>query len=113
MDLALPPRWKKELNREGEPGVRAGSSGAANRGSGGASPSQCDCIVYRARLASIASGAGTRTRQARPKNSMTRITHQLRSNCHHFRPCLADVGKAWWLLCHPSPIASTPKIVLL
>src|SRR5687768_8631535 len=68
---------------------------------------------HRARLASIASGAGTRTRQARPKNSMTRITYQLRSNCHHFSPCRAEVGKAWWLLCQPSPIASTPKIVLL
>ena len=25
------------------------------------------------------------------------------SICHQRRPCRAEVGKAWWLLCQPSP----------
>src|SRR5688572_7002460 len=28
---------------------------------------------------------------------------QLKSNSYHARPCRADVGCAWWLLCQPSP----------
>jgi hypothetical protein len=35
------------------------------------------------------------------------------SSSHQRRPWRADVGNAWWLLCHPSPKAITPKKRLL
>src|SRR5262245_28584677 len=31
------------------------------------------------------------------------ISSQEGSNSYHARPCRAEVGCAWWLLCQPSP----------
>lgn len=31
------------------------------------------------------------------------MVYQVISICHHFKPCLAEYSKAWWLLCQPSP----------
>src|ERR1044071_9025815 len=40
---------------------------------------------------------------ARPSSWSPRMPHQLKSTSYQARPCLAEVGCAWWLLCHPSP----------
>src|SRR5207249_6124281 len=58
------------------------------------------------------SGSARRTRQARPHASSARINHHDKSGCHHLRPCRADHGNAWWLLCHPSPNAKTAVTTL-
>src|SRR6266852_4301685 len=31
------------------------------------------------------------------------MPYQLKSISYHFKPCRAEVGCAWWLLCQPSP----------
>ena len=38
-----------------------------------------------------------------PKVSSSLICSQVRSTSYHARPCRAEVGWAWWLLCQPSP----------
>src|SRR5579864_8017500 len=38
-----------------------------------------------------------------PRNLSILIWIQEGSNSYQARPCRADVGWAWWLLCHPSP----------
>lgn len=53
------------------------------------------------------SARGSFTLLARPNFSIARIMYQVGSNCHHFRPCRAEYSKAWWLLCQPSPNASS------
>src|ERR1041384_1414856 len=40
---------------------------------------------------------------ASPRNWSPRMTHQLKSISYQARPCRAEVGCAWWLLCQPSP----------
>ena len=49
---------------------------------------------YVSRMRSIARSLGRRTFQASPQACMLRMMIQLESNCHHFRPCRADDGKA-------------------
>ena len=34
------------------------------------------------------------------------------SNSYHANPWRAEYGARWWLLCHPSPIPSTPSTAL-
>src|ERR1041385_910946 len=40
---------------------------------------------------------------ATPRALRTLIRIQLGSNSYHAKPCRAEVGCAWWLLCQPSP----------
>ncbi len=61
----------------------------------------------------MAVSAGRRTFQIKLHFSRMRMVYQLRSICHHLRPWRAEVGKAWWLLCQPSPKARRPKMGLL
>src|SRR5687767_2157850 len=49
------------------------------------------------------SGSTRTTSHARPRRSSPRITQADRSISHQRSPCAADVGNAWWLLCHASP----------
>src|SRR3954454_18045287 len=56
-----------------------------------------------ARFASIAGALGTRTLRTRRTAASNRITTYEASNCHQRSPWRALVGKAWWLLCQPSP----------
>ena len=49
------------------------------------------------------SGLTRTTSQARPHLSSPRMTSAERSTWARPRPCAADVGNAWWLLCHDSP----------
>ena len=65
------------------------------------------------RLESKALSLGRWTFHASPRAFIERITTQLISNWYQSKPCLADEGNAWWLLCQPSPIASTPQRTLL
>ena len=62
---------------------------------------------------SICACVGSRTFQTRPSFSSPRITHQERSNWKRRRPWRAEAGKAWWLLCHPSPKTSIATTQLL
>src|SRR5215210_3431908 len=41
--------------------------------------------------------------RASPSSCSVRMPHQLKSISYQARPCLAEVGCAWWLLCQPSP----------
>lgn len=50
---------------------------------------------------------GTFTSVANPIAWRNLTMYQVKSSCHHSRPCLAEYSKAWWLLCQPSPKAST------
>ena len=68
-------------------------------------------LYFIARVSSCFS-VGSFTFQANPTISNPRMTTQLRSNCHHFSPCRAEVGNAWWLLCQPSPWLKIPKKTL-
>ena len=52
---------------------------------------------------SIRFGSIRTTSQARPRASIARITSQDGSTGQRLMPCEAEVGKAWWLLCHDSP----------
>lgn len=49
---------------------------------------------------------GNFTSVAKPTAWRNLTTYQVKSTCHHSRPCLAEYSKAWWLLCQPSPNAS-------
>ena len=53
------------------------------------------------------------TSQARWQRSSPAINHALGSTWRRPRPCRAEVGNAWWLLCHASPKAigaSQPRL---
>jgi len=50
---------------------------------------------------------------AMPSNFRILIWTHDGSNSYHTRPCRADVGCAWWLLCHPSPKVSSATNQLL
>ena len=43
------------------------------------------------------------TSHARPVFSSAQITQAEGSNCQRREPWRAEVGNAWWLLCHASP----------
>ena len=45
---------------------------------------------------------------ARPNALSKAIAIQVMSISKGRKPCRADLGKAWWLLCHPSPYAAKP-----
>src|SRR4030095_4403998 len=64
---------------------------------------------FTARAASL----GRRTFHASPHVSISRISRYDGSNCHQNSPWRADVGKAWWLLCQPSPRLSSATAALL
>src|SRR5579863_8947909 len=51
--------------------------------------------------------------RAIPKNLRRLIKIQDGSNSDQTKPCLADVGCAWWLLCQPSPkvISATHQLL--
>ena len=49
------------------------------------------------RLRSISFEETRCTSHAKPAFSIVQMSHQVGSNCHGCRPCLADLGKAWWL----------------
>src|SRR6185295_1504026 len=74
---------------------------------------QCDLQAATRRFISMALSPGSLTFQTKPTFSRARMVIQVRSICHHFRPWRALVGKAWWLLCQPSPKARRPKMALL
>src|SRR5215211_4010736 len=61
----------------------------------------------------LSSGLMRWTFQTRLVASIPRISHDDRSNCHHSIPWKAERGKAWWLLCQPSPKANRPTSQLL
>ena len=63
--------------------------------------------------ARICACEGSRTFQTRPSFSSPRITHQETSNWKRRRPWRAEAGKAWWLLCQPSPKTSSATTQLL
>ena len=48
-----------------------------------------------------------------PSFSRPRITHHETSICQRCRPCRAEAGNAWWLLCQPSPKTSSATSQLL
>ena len=56
---------------------------------------------------------GRRTFQARPSFSSVRIVIHAMSSWRRSRPCRAEAGNAWWLLCHPSPKVSAATTQLL
>src|SRR5581483_1935560 len=56
---------------------------------------------------------GTLTSQTRPSRRSAPMSRPLGSSCHHARPCLAELGKAWWLLCQDSPNVSKESQALL
>src|SRR5579872_84966 len=71
---------------------------------------QCPCVAHHAHgtgspasLAACRSGLTRTTSQASPSRSSVRITTADGSSSKRPRPCSADVGNAWWLLCHASP----------
>ncbi len=41
------------------------------------------------------------------------MPYQLKSISYHFKPCRAETGCAWWLLCQPSPKVSNATHQLL
>ena len=53
--------------------------------------------------AGSARASGACTFQTRPSRSRPRITSHETSICQRRSPCRAEAGKAWWLLCQPSP----------
>src|SRR3569833_1180340 len=48
-----------------------------------------------------------------PSSESNLICSQEGSNSYHVRPCRAEVGCAWWLLCQPSPkvISATHQLL--
>ena len=50
---------------------------------------------------------GRRSPWTTPAAARLRSTYQVRSSSHQKNPCRADVGRRWWLLCHPSPNVTT------
>ena len=52
--------------------------------------------------------ARQRQLRARPSSSSARMVSQVTSNSHHWWPCVAERGWAWWLLCQPSPLVMRP-----
>src|SRR5580658_8233234 len=50
---------------------------------------------------------------AMPSHFRTLICIQEKSTSYHSRPCRAEVGCAWWLLCQPSPkvISATHQLL--
>ncbi len=58
-----------------------------------------------ARLACWCAGLVRMTPQARWPRSSPVMSQAPGSSCQRPRPCRADVGKAWWLLCQASPNA--------
>ena len=65
----------------------------------------------RARLkraaAPSARGVGRLTFQTSPSRSRPRMSSHERSSCQRSSPWRAEPGKAWWLLCQPSPRTSS------
>ena len=57
----------------------------------------------------IASGRGQWTSVAQPRRSKHQISRADESHCPGSTPCLAERGKAWWPLCHDSPIDTTAR----
>src|SRR5205085_496845 len=55
------------------------------------------------RASSSAFAVGAFTFQASPTACKLRMSMALRSSCHQCSPVMAEYGKAWWLLCQPSP----------
>lgn len=58
-----------------------------------------DCLAFSA----LAFSLGTCTSHTIPSALRVQMRYQVRSISHHSRPWRADCGKAWWLLCQPSP----------
>ena len=56
---------------------------------------------------------GSFTFVASPSACRQRMTIHVMSSCHHSRPWRAENSNAWWLLCQPSPNASSPTHQLL
>src|ERR1700677_4371187 len=48
-----------------------------------------------------------------PRNFRIEIWIHEKSISYHARPCRAEVGCAWWLLCQPSPKVSSATMTLL
>ena len=65
------------------------------------------------RRRSSCAASGTFTFDTSRSFSSPRITHHETSICHLPSPCRADTGKAWWLLCQPSPKTSAATSQLL
>ena len=57
-------------------------------------------------LVACRSGEMRTTSQTSPTFSIAVMTHAEGSISQRPMPCAADVGNAWWLLCHASPIVS-------
>jgi len=52
------------------------------------------------------SGLGHLTSRAMPKKASSLMVSQVRSISNQRKPWRAENGKAWWLLCQPSPHAT-------
>ena len=69
-------------------------------------------LEARRRVRSARATAAARSRRGRAARA-PRITSHETSICQRRRPCRADDGNAWWLLCQPSPRTSTAISQLL
>src|SRR4051794_13911562 len=72
--------------------------------------------IYAGRALRSISFRETRcTSHAKPVFSIVQMSHQVGSGCHGCKPCLADLGKAWWLwwLPSPRPTSATRGLFLL
>ncbi len=89
--VADDPPAQADRSRLGRRGAVASSCRAEGR-------SRADA-EYQAAVCSEAASReraklGRLTSHARPTRSISRITHQVRSGCHQWKPCRAEVGKA-------------------
>lgn len=64
-------------------------------------------------LRRIWDSVGVLTSVANPIAWRALIAYQVKSTCHHSRPCRAEFSNAWWLLCHPSPSDVHPNNLVL
>ena len=117
------PRRRRRGHVHDDPGRRARDRGARARRSHAPAPSRRPLGRARRRRARALRGGlrprgkpaarverrricatvGSFTSQTSPSFSRPRIIHQDTSYCHQARPCRAEDGNAWWLLCQPSP----------
>ena len=82
---------------------RSGSASAiSRRAARRAAQAPIRATPWRLRLDALRASIRT-TSHARPAFSSPRITPAEMSISQRRRPCAAEVGNAWWLLCHASP----------
>jgi hypothetical protein len=77
----------------GNPDIEA-TSPDGRRGGARANERLNHAAVRSGRTSLPPENLGRLTSQANPIRSISQITHQVRSNCHHRNPCRAEYGKA-------------------